>query len=186
MNKEQTLILSGLFEIDSDGTIWRIAKRHGRGVKPGGGYYKGAATSACPKVRAEYKTRDGYLLVTATINKRKIVTGAHRIVWTYFNRSIPRGLTINHKDGVKDRNKPDNLELATYREQRLHALNVLHRRRWHPVGALHPKTHLSEVDVLEMRRLRDSGLMVKDIADRYNMTKKATSAICCRRTWKHI
>ena len=140
----------------------------------------------CPRVRAEYRQRQGYLLVTTTINGVRTVTGAHRLVWTYFNGPIPLGLTINHKDGVKNNNEPLNLEPATYSDQRRHALEVLEVNRHHPIGSLHPKTHLTEVDVLEMRRLRSSGMMVKDIAAQFQLNKKAASAICLGKTWKHI
>jgi hypothetical protein len=186
MNREQILLSSGLFEIDSRGFIWRIAKRHGRGVKPGGGYYTGATISPCPRVRAEYQARDGYLLVAATINGKRVVTGAHRLVWTQFNNPIPPGLTVNHKNGAKADNRPENLELATYSEQRHHAIKVLGARHHDVRGSKHPKTKLSEADVLEIRRLRAEGMMVKAIAERFSMKPKAVSAIVNRKTWKHI
>lgn len=177
---------SGLFEIDSSGRVWRVAKRHGRGVKRGGGYHKGARVSLCRRVRAEWKQRQGYLMVGAMINGESIVVGAHRLVWAQRNGPIPRGLTINHLNGDKADNRPQNLELATLSEQRRHALEVLGVRRNRPIGSKHPKTKLTEADVLEMRKLRDDGMMVKEIAAQYSMKPKAVSAICCRRTWTHI
>lgn len=48
-------------------------------------------------------------------------TGAHRVVWEAMHGPIPAGLTINHVDGVKTNNRPDNLELATPSEQIAHA-----------------------------------------------------------------
>lgn len=179
------MIDSGEIEIDPQGQIWRLRKRHGRGVALGGGYLKGSTTSPCPRVRAEFHSR-GYLLITRTLRGKRITTGAHRVVWTYFNGPIPPGLTINHKNGQKDDNRPCNLELATYREQRKHALEVLKVNRHHPIGSKHPKTHLTEADVLQIRMLRTTGMMVKDIAAQYKMKPKAISAICCRRTWQHI
>ena len=186
MSKEQMLLSSGLFEIASDGKIWRIAKRHGRGVRPGGGYYTGAKTSPCQKVRAEYATQQGYLLVRATINGQRIVTGAHRLVWHNSNGPIPAGLTINHKNGVKADNRPRNLEPATMSEQRRHAIEVLNVNRHRPQGSKHPKTSLSESDVIKIRRLRSEGMMIMEIASQYSMKNRAISAICNRRTWKHI
>ena len=182
-----SIVAAGEMEIDSEGRIWRMKKRHGRGpLIGGGGYQMGTRSSPCQRVRAEYLSPSGYLLVTTMTQGVRTVTGAHRVVWTYFNGPIPEGKTINHKNGVKDDNKPDNLEPATYSEQRQHALEVLHVNRNHPKGSLHPKTHLTEADVLEIRRLRATGVMVKDLAVRYGITKKGMSAICCRRTWLHI
>ena len=180
------MVHSGEIEIDSQGRIWRLKKRHGRGVALGGGYETGVRISPCRRVRAEYYQRQGYLLVARTINGNRTVTGAHRVVWAYFNKPIPSGLTINHKNGVKDDNRPENLELMTYSEQRRHALEVLGVKRHRPIGSKHPKTHLTEKDVIRIRELRASGMMVKGIAAEYQMKPKAISAICCRRTWKHI
>lgn len=186
MTKEQRLLSSGLFDVDSRGRVWRIAKRHGRGVKPGGGYYQGATTSPCPRVRAEYRQRGGYLLVAATINNKRTVVGAHRLVWVHSNGTIPTGQTINHINGVKDDNRLRNLELATPSQQRRHAIDVLNVNRNRPKGSKHPKTKLTEADVIEIRRLRSEGLMVKEIARRYEMKDRAISAICNRRTWPHV
>lgn len=189
MDKEAIILLlvaEKVFEIDDEGRIWRLMKRHGRGVAPGGGYLRGSRLSHCPRVRAEYRTRQGYLLVAAMLNGRKTVTGAHRVVWASRNGSIPAKLTINHRNGKKADNRPENLELATYSEQRRHALEVLNVHRHRPTGSRHPKTKLLESDVIEMRRLRLDGMMVKEIAARYSMKPKAVSAICNRRTWQHI
>lgn len=186
MDKEQILNSSCLFEIDSAGRVWRIAKRHGRGVKTGGGYHKGATMSPCNRVRAEYRQRQGYLLVAATVDGKRTVTGAHRMVWVWMHGPIPSGLTVNHLNGIKDDNRPANLELATMSEQRRHAVDILNVNRNHPTGSKHPKTILTETDVLTIRQLRVDGMMVKELADRYAMKPKAISAICCRRTWTHI
>ena len=180
------MIRSGELEIDSKGRIWRLKKRHGRGVAQGGGYELGVRISPCRRVRAEYRQKQGYLLIARTLNGERTVACAHRVVWSYFNGPVPDGLTINHKNGVKDDNHPDNLELMTYSEQRKHALEVLNVKRHRPIGSKHPKTHLNEQDVIRIRQLRQSGMMVKDIAKEYRMNPRAISAICRRRTWKHI
>lgn len=182
-----SLVNRGELQISGDGKIWRVMKRHGRGVRQGGGYHLGATVTPCRKVRAEYRTRQGYLLVTTTINGVKTTASAHRLVWTYFHeKAIPPGLTINHINGVKDDNRIENLELATMSQQRRHALTVLNVNRNRPKGSAHPKTRLNESDVLLMREMRSQGAMVKDIAAKYQMKPKAVSAICGGRTWKHV
>lgn len=49
---------------------------------------------------------------------------AHRVVWEAVHGPIPNGLTVNHKDGRKTNNRPDNLELATQSEQNRHAYAI--------------------------------------------------------------
>lgn len=186
MTKEEILISSGLFEVDGLGRIWRIAKRHGRGVKPGGGYYSGATISPCEPVRAEHQNPQGYLMLYATIDGQRIITMDHRVVWVIANGPIPEGYTINHKDGVKNNNALTNLELATMSEQRRHALDTLNVKRHKPAGSIHPKTNLTEAQVIEIRRRRAGGEMVKDLAAAFKMKDRAISAICARRTWRHI
>jgi len=46
------------------------------------------------------------------------------MVMAAFVGQKPDGLTVNHIDGDKTNNRRDNLEYATYAEQRLHALNA--------------------------------------------------------------
>lgn len=183
VNREQiilSIVAAGELEIDSQGRIWRVAKMGGR---PDRGAF---ATRPCPRVRGEYPDRSGYLLVTTTIRGVKTVTSAHRLVWTQLHGPIPDGLTINHRNGVKGDNRPENLELATYSEQRRHAIDVLNVNRNRPTGIKHPKTHLTESDVCQIRQLRAAGAMAKDLAVRFGLGAQAVSAICLRRTWTHI
>lgn len=37
----------------------------------------------------------------------------HRVIWEMFNGPIPDGFEIDHKDGVRDNNRIENLRLAT-------------------------------------------------------------------------
>ena len=190
MNKEQ-IILSrvalGELEIDADGRIWRLKKRHGKPRRKGEREYrKGVGLTDCLRVRAEHATRNGYLLISTMIDGAKRVTGAHRVVWTSSNGPIPSGLPINHKNGIRNDNRLENLELATQSEQRRHAIEVLNVNRNRPKGSKNPNTRLTEADVLRMRQMRATGAMVKTIAEAYGMNPKAVSAICTGKTWPHI
>jgi len=171
---------TGEMEIDAEGRIWRLMKR------TGDRWTQGTKTTPCKKVRAEMTNKAGYLQVRLMRDSKRIYASAHRLVWIHFNGPIPQGITINHKDGVKRNNSPGNLELATYGEQRIHACRVLNAGHWDCKGEKHPKTHLVDANVMEMRKLRRSGVMVKDIAKMFGMTKKATSFITTGRTWKHL
>jgi len=63
--------------------------------------------------------------VGTSIRKTKMI---HRLVWETFIGPIPKGMWINHKNGVKDDNRLENLELATPSESHNHASKVLKRR----------------------------------------------------------
>lgn len=174
-----SLVRSGELEIDSDGRIWRLARR-------GGNPQRNFAVRPCKRVRAEYLQRQGYLLITTTIAGKKTTAAAHRVVWVYFNGPIPDGMTINHLNGSKQDNRPANLALATMSEQRLHAVEVLNVDRNRPKGSLNPKAKLTEAQVLEIRRLRAAGAMAKTIAKEFKIDHRVVSAICLRKTWRHI
>ncbi len=101
------LLHRGELAVDFEGRVWRFGARRGRG-KGGPGSY----LVPCEPRRAEHATPTGYLQVRAVVGAERVHSLAHRLVWRWFVGSIPDGLTINHKDGVKSNNRPANLELA--------------------------------------------------------------------------
>lgn len=66
------------------------------------------------------RSPDGYVRVKFGMNEPAVF--AHRIIWEQVNGLIPEGMTINHRNGVKDDNRIANLELATVRENIHHAI----------------------------------------------------------------
>jgi hypothetical protein len=143
------LVESGEFEIDEQGRIWRMKKRSG--FKGGG-----SVLLDVERRRAEYQLDppDGYLYVRALIDGRRYNAFAHRLVWHHFKGPIPDGLTVNHEDGIKWRNDPDNLCLATYSEQMKHAYRIGLSSEW---GERNPAAKLSNAEVEEIRSLYASG-----------------------------
>ena len=69
-------------------------------------------TSKANKTRAgteaRSKAKDGYLRVTIHHKTYQV----HRIVWIILHGEIPEGKLIDHLDGNKENNKPDNLRLV--------------------------------------------------------------------------
>ena len=112
---------TGELEIDAEGRIWRVAKRHGN--------QSGTQVLPVERRRAERHLADyrrgtdrGYLVVRRKrADQREIATGAHRLVWLHFHGPIPEGLEINHRNGDKQDNRPDNLQLVTTAENAAHA-----------------------------------------------------------------
>lgn len=99
----------GRFEVDDQGRVWRI-KSPNYGNKS--------------RRRADRHGRKGYKRVMAMVNGRQHSTQAQRLVWHVLKGPIPPGLEVNHIDGNKTNNHPDNLELNTPSENLRHAYRI--------------------------------------------------------------
>lgn len=165
-------VVSGMFSIDDEGRVWRHTRRNGRGVaKP------------CETRRAEFAC-GAYLYVVMTIAGRTIRSLAHRLVFRHASQqAIPDGLTVNHKNGNKRDNSPLNLELATYSEQRRHALDVLGVRS--VFGSAHHKAKLTEAQVLEIRQRSQQGERASSLASEFGIAKSTMSSLLLNRIWKN-
>jgi hypothetical protein len=145
--------------VDPDGSIWRV----------NGG-----------EVRAEKKGR--YTQVQFSLGAKKHYVYAHRLVYLALVGEIPEGMEINHIDGDKHNNQPRNLECVTKSQNGLHATRVLGLNR----GERHGRATLTDQDVKKMRRLRERGVPLNHLADRFGTTKTNVCHIVARRTWRHV
>jgi NTP pyrophosphatase (non-canonical NTP hydrolase) len=127
---------------------------------------------------------NGYLMVRICIKGKIECTMAHRLVWRVLRGPIPQGLSINHKDGVKTNNHPDNLELATNHMQAMHAIRVL--KRYQPVGENCSRVTLTTEQVEEMRRRRLEGELVKVLANDFGVSGAQVSRITRGVQWGHV
>lgn len=141
------MIAEGVLSIDIQGRIWRH-KRLYRGLK---------YDDVNPKKRAEHRSGHGYLNIQMYFNNRQNKAMAHRIVWIYFYGEIPKGVEINHKNGIKDDNRPSNLELVTRSENMKHA----NTHGWLNIGKgdKHPSAKLTIQKVERIRKIYASNLL---------------------------
>lgn len=158
MNNEEmlyNLVLSGEWKIDQNGYVWMMKK----------GVWK----------RAEHRTPQGYLQVRKMIKGIRVHTGAHRLVYRHFHGKIQSGITINHLNGKKDDNRPENLEIATYSENIKHAflLGLANQD-----GEKNPASKLSNLQVEEIRSVYAAGNITQiELAQRYNVAIQTISQI---------
>lgn len=163
-------IESGLLTIDSQGRVWRVATRRRNRWNPQ------THTTACTPRRAENSTGT-YLQVRVMTDGMRIHALAHRLVWRHFFGPIPPGQTVNHKNGVKWDNRPGNLELATMREQQIHARKVLRRGRLNQWGPLNRMAKLTTEQVREICARRANGELIRVLAADYGVREQTISRI---------
>ena len=174
----------GDFEIDESGNVWRLAqRRRGSRWDP-----NTEIVIRIERRRAENRTSLGYLQVRVMTNLKRHQSLAHRLVWRHFHGPIPPGLTINHRNGVKDDNRPENLELATYAEQTRHSHFVLGNRcpRFEQDGEANAMAKLRAGAVREIRRRRAGGEPLKSIAEDFGVSDRAISKIALGQRWRSI
>lgn len=173
-------VLNGDLEIMPDGTIWRAQIRRGCFG------HDGAIVAPIKRRRAERRKKDYLCVVVRIAGSRQIGVAAHRLVYRHFKGPIPDGLTINHKDGKKRRNTPDNLELATFVEQMAHARDILKIKIGYKKGGRHLLAKLTAKEVRTIRRRAGKGETHSLIAAHFAVSREAISCIARRETWAHL
>lgn len=176
--------------IDQDGSIWRIAASSG-----GIGCFTGAGVDVVSRQRRppepiaprraeqRYKT-DDYLRVTVSIEGKQTRALAHRLVWVSIHGRIPDGMEINHKNGKKDDNRPENMELVSPRSNVRHRIDVLGHPP--PRGYRTGSEKLTASDVVSIRAARKSGVSVRDLAAKHGVTPQSIVFAAMGKTWKAV
>jgi len=96
---------------------------HPRSDLDSGGFYMHLKERILRPCISNNKT--GYPTVVLNRESKTYNIAIHILVYTSFVGEIPKGMTINHKDGNKENTFIDNLELITYGENIKHAVDVL-------------------------------------------------------------
>lgn len=126
----------------------------------------------------------GYIHVTLTqyTDHGKVVKikKLHQLVLSAFVGPCPTGMEVNHKNGIRDDNRLENLEYCTSSENTLHAVKLgtwpIGERRWNS------KYSRSQADlVLE---LKDEGLRPAEIARRTLLPMSFVCHVWSGRLWK--
>lgn len=156
MENEKTLhelVKAGVWEIDHLGRIWN--KDKGK--------------------RIEYGDSRGYLRVYKGTNGVRISTGAHRLVYHHFKGEIPHRKVINHINGIKRDNRPENLEAVTPSENMKHAYRTGLRNQ---DGERNNASKLTDNQALEIRETYAIGGITKTrLAAKFGVSQTTVSNI---------
>lgn len=128
--------------------------------------------------------RNGYFRYTLARNGKVKNQALHRWLYLTFVGEIPKTHQINHKDGVKQNNELDNLELVTCKENINHAWGIGLARRRH--GVQMGSSKLTENDIPKIRQLSKQGLSSREIGGMFNVASTTILAIINERTWKEV
>ena len=152
-------VLGGVLRIDNQGRIWRGARR---------------AENTSGKYMHVRVMRDGI----------RYQALAHRLVWLHFFGPIPGGLCLNHKNGQRHDNRPENLEIVTHRGNTAHAISTLKRHgALDQRGEKNHRAKLTAEQVADIRQRRKLGETLVSIGARYNVTMQTVSKIARGDRW---
>lgn len=131
-----------------------------------------------------WKNHRGYCLVTLGkdgVKKAKVV---HILIAETFIPNPENKPEVNHKNGLKDDNRIENLEWCTRLENQHHSINVLGN---HFCGEKHTLSKLTESDVRNIIELHKTGnYTYVEIAKMYRMEETQMARIVKRKSWKHL
>jgi len=128
-----------------------------------------------------YYTGYQYIIASFENIKRKHCS-IHVLIANAFLGPCPKGKEVNHKDGIKSNNRPNNLEYMTRKKNLEHAIEI----GKFPVCEKHHCAKLKNVEVREIKRLINSGRTQKSLAIKYGVASATIRDILTGRTWKHL
>lgn len=116
----------------------------------------------------------------------------HRLVALSFIPKEKDKNIINHINGIITDNRVENLEWCDKSYNFYHAIsiglcdgkpNIGHKNSQ---GSKHGSSKLTEENVKEIRELRNKGLTLIEIGDKFNISFQTVSQIVNKQRWKHV
>lgn len=168
------------YEIGSDGSIWSLDYNH---------------TGQRRKMRG-YLDQDGYFYFYSTVLGKRTKVMVHRIVARLFISMPPTERhQVNHKNGIRNDNRAENLEWVTPSENTLHGWRsngrkftsaMLARNKKSFDGVNNPKAKVTHEIAATIRRLRNEhGWTLEAISNDFGICKSQVSAIARGLFWKN-
>ncbi|EPT8324471.1 HNH endonuclease [Providencia rettgeri] len=175
--------LSGAYEVNSQGKVRSLPKKV---VRSNGTIQRFKGT-----VLSIFNNSSGYPCVRISDSEtgKRFILRCHRAVAEAFIPNPDNKPEVNHIDGDKSNSDLSNLEWVTPKENRKHAWDIGLRNTSHlpnKIGEEKINAKLTDEKVIEMRKLRLSGMTFGSIASIYNVSKNTCINAIKGKTWAHV
>lgn len=158
----------GVYEVSDEGRVRRITA---------------SIAHAGNLIKKPFVTHNGYFRVPLSMHSKVKTFFVHRLIYTAFIGSIPDKMEINHKNGNKQDNRVDNLELVTSKENKRHAFEVLGIKK---EGEKHGMSKLKNSDIPIIRSLIAQGVNKKAIAIQFGVSRDTIFQIHWGKIWTSV
>lgn len=164
---------------------WRDTKYHGYRISSFGRIEGPGNGKQGRKIMKLSPNHDGYYRVSMKVGGRKIARFVHGLVAEAFIGEKPNEkITVNHKNGIKNDNRVENLEYMTVKENIHHARDVLKVLGKGNGG-------YKKLTVSQVRDIRNIGTTLTysealKYADKFGVTAVTILNVRNGKTWKNI
>lgn len=182
MNKIQITEKGVEFLVDQEFNIYRPAFTT-KSVRNRLGKHQEFEVNFEEKKLSQFKDKNGYLYVSVKIGDKRQKFSSHRIIAKAFVEGYVDGLHVNHINGDKSDNRPENLEWITNAENVSHAWKTgLCNLR----GENQPTHKLTQKQVIEIRKALRIGVTPNSLSIIANVNPSTIYLIQKNKRWTDI
>jgi len=182
MNPIKVIEKNASWLVYEDGSIWneartRATKRIRNGVEQ-------SFTSRLPSVKlSPFLSQNGYLVVSTLQNGKRPKVFVHRLIAMCFVHGYKPHLTVNHINGIKTDNRPENLEWVTLSQNSKHEweTGLVDLR-----GENHPCHKLTQRQVIHIRKALRLGIPANSLSIIANVSPSTIYLIEKGKRWANI
>lgn len=123
---------------------------------------------------------DGYLKANLSKDGKQSHKFVHQLVQKTFNSPIPKGYEVNHKNGIRNDNRPENLEVLSHADNIFYSKNVLKTNY-----ATYGNARMTKEQRDQIFYLRSNRMKISEIAVHIGFSKSQIGNVLSGKCW-HI